>query len=291
MARATSSVRHHDDMPRTRRKATRRLGDELRVKPGTRVRLADVDPAETYGRTQETADDELAADLARLTDFQERLWAEHRHKVLVVLQGIDAAGKGGTLEHVMGAFNPLGCPVHAFKVPTEQELAHDYLWRVHARTPGTGEIAIFDRSHYEDVLVVRVLGLVPEERWRKRYDQINAFEQLLAVEGTTILKFFLYIDRDEQRERFQARLADPDKRWKFRMGDLDTRKQWDDYIAAYEDVLSRCSPEQAPWFVIPANKKWFRNLAVAQILADKLTDLDPRYPPPDEEIPPDLVVD
>jgi PPK2 family polyphosphate:nucleotide phosphotransferase len=267
------------------------LSAALRVPSGTTVRLADIDPGAVYGRDKESSTAELSRDLARLTDLQERLWAEHKHKVLVVIQGIDAAGKGGTLTHVMGAFNPLGCPVYSFKVPTEQELAHDYLWRVHARTPGTGEIAIFDRSHYEDVLVVRVLGLVPEDRWRRRYDQINAFERLLADEGTTILKFFLYIDRDEQRERFGARLADPSKRWKFRMSDLDTRKQWDDYIAAYEDVLSRCSTAVAPWFVIPANKKWFRNLAVAQILADTLTALDPRYPAPDEEIPPDLVIE
>jgi PPK2 family polyphosphate:nucleotide phosphotransferase len=284
-------VRHHARVARRTASTGPRLRDELRVAPGATVRLADIDPGATFGRSKQSAAAELARDLARLTDLQERLWAEHRHKVLVVLQGIDTAGKGGTIEHVMGAFNPLGCPVHAFKVPTETELAHDYLWRVHARVPGNGEITIFDRSHYEEVLVVRVMGLVSEERWRRRYDQINAFERLLADEGTTILKFFLYIDRNEQRARFQARLDDPDKRWKFRMGDLETRKHWDDYIAAYEEALSRCSTDLAPWFVIPANKKWFRNLAVAQVLADTLTDLDPRYPPADEEIPGDLVID
>ena len=267
------------------------LRTALAVQPGSTVRLADVDPAATFGRTKDEAGPELEADLARLADLQERLWAEHRHRVLVVLQGIDTAGKGGTIEHVMGAFNPLGCPVHAFKVPTELELAHDYLWRIHARVPASGEIAIFDRSHYEDVLVVRVLGLVPEARWRARYDEINAFERLLADEGTTILKFFLYIDRDEQRERLQARVDEPKKRWKFRMGDLETRTRWDEYLAAYEEALSRCSTDVAPWYVIPSNRKWFRNLAVASILADALDDLDPQYPEPAEPIPSDLIIE
>jgi PPK2 family polyphosphate:nucleotide phosphotransferase len=267
------------------------LSAALRVQPGTTVDLGAIDPDAAYGRDKDTARVELDRDRARLASLQERLWAEHRQRVLVVLQGIDTAGKGGTIEHVMGAFNPLGCPVHAFKVPTEVELAHDYLWRVHARVPADGEIAIFDRSHYEDVLVVRVLGLVPEERWRRRYDQINAFERMLVEEGTTIVKFFLYIDRDQQRDRFQARLDDPDKRWKFRLGDLETRRRWDDFVAAYEEALSRCSTEAAPWYVIPSNRKWFRNLAVAQILAETLERLDPRFPEPDEEIPAGLVVD
>jgi PPK2 family polyphosphate:nucleotide phosphotransferase len=263
----------------------------LRVVPGTAVDLSAIDPADVHGRDKDAARDELERDLGRLTELQERLWAERRHRVLIVLQGIDTAGKGGTIEHVMGAFNPLGCPVHAFKVPTQAELDHDYLWRIHQRVPGNGEIAIFDRSHYEDVLVVRVMDLVPERVWRRRYDQINAFEQLLAEEGTTILKFFLYIDRDEQRERFQARLDDPDKRWKFRLGDLEARRRWDSYVQAYEEALSRCSTQAAPWYVIPSNRKWFRNLAVAQVVADTLEALDPRFPEPDEEIPPDLVID
>jgi PPK2 family polyphosphate:nucleotide phosphotransferase len=265
------------------------LSGLLRVARGTQVRLTEVDPAATCGRTKDEARDELTAGLERLRDLQERLWAEQRHKVLVVLQGIDAAGKGGTIEHVMGAFNPAGCPVTSFKVPSEEERAHDYLWRVHRRTPATGEIAIFDRSHYEDVLIVRVHELVPREVWQRRYDQINAWERLLVEEGTTVLKFFLYIDRDEQRERFQARYDDPTKRWKFRLGDLDERKRWDDYIAAFEEALSRCSTDGAPWYVIPANRKWFRNLAVAEILGDALTDLDPRYPEP-EDLPEDLVI-
>jgi PPK2 family polyphosphate:nucleotide phosphotransferase len=265
-------------------RSTESLRDALRVRPGTRVHLSKVDPSATFGRVKDDAAEELATGLARLTDLQDRLWAESRHKVLVVLQGIDAAGKDGTLRHVMGAFNPQGCPVTSFKVPTAEELSHDYLWRVHRRVPGSGEIGIFNRSHYEDVLVVRVHDIVPKKIWSERFDQINAFEELLAAAGTTILKFFLYIDRDEQRERFQARLDDPSKRWKFRLGDLEERKRWNDYIAAYEDALSRCSTDWAPWYVIPSNRKWFRNLAIADILADTIDDLNPRYPEPAEDL-------
>jgi PPK2 family polyphosphate:nucleotide phosphotransferase len=262
----------------------RSLDDLLRVKPGSRVDLSRIDPAETHGHVKAEATRELEAGLARLTDLQDRLWAEGRHKVLVVLQGIDAAGKDGTLRHVMGAFNPLGCPVSSFKVPSAEEMAHDYLWRIHHRVPGRGEIAIFNRSHYEDVLIVRVHDLVPKSVWSRRYDQINAFERMLVEEGTTILKFFLYIDRDEQKARFQARIDEPDKRWKFAKGDLEERKRWDDYIAAFEDALSRCSTDEAPWYVVPANRKWFRNLAVADILGDALEALDPRYPEPAEDL-------
>jgi PPK2 family polyphosphate:nucleotide phosphotransferase len=262
----------------------------LRVEPGTRVRLDDVDPAETHGFAKDAAAEVLELDLARLHDLQERLWAEHRHKVLIILQGIDAAGKGGTIEHVMGSFNPAGASVTSFKVPTEDEGDHDYLWRIHQHTPGTGRIAVFDRSHYEDVLIVRVHELVPREVWSKRYDHINDFERMLADEGTTILKFFLYIDKDEQRKRFQARYEDPSKRWKFTLGDLEERKRWDDYIAAFDDALSNCSTREAPWYLIPANRKWFRNLAVARVVADTLEDLDPQYPI-DPTIPEGLVIE
>jgi PPK2 family polyphosphate:nucleotide phosphotransferase len=260
------------------------LRDRLRVRPGQAVDLDVTDAAQTFGRRKESADEELAAGLERLSGLQDRIWAEQKHAVLVVLQGIDASGKDGTIRHVMGAFNPQGCRVTSFKVPTESELAHDYLWRVHQHTPGRGEIAIFNRSHYEDVLVVRVKELVPESTWRQRFAQINGFERMLAEEGTTLVKFFLHIDRDEQRERFQARLDDPTKRWKFRTADLEERLRWDDYIAAFEEALSRCSTEAAPWFVVPANKKWFRNLAVAEILAEILEGLDPRYPEPEEDL-------
>jgi PPK2 family polyphosphate:nucleotide phosphotransferase len=260
------------------------LRDAFRVKPGSKVRLASMDPNDTRGRTKARSEPELQRGLARLTDLQDRLWAEQKHPILIVLQGIDAAGKDGTVRHVMTAFNPMGCIVTSWKAPTPIELAHDYLWRIHQRTPGAGEISIFNRSHYEDVLVVRVHDLVPKDVWSNRYDQINAFEQTLASSGTTILKFFLLIDRDEQKQRLQARLADPTKQWKFRVRDLAERKLWDSYTAAYEAMLERCSTPSAPWYVIPSNKKWFRNLAVADIVADALDDLKPAYPPSPDDL-------
>jgi PPK2 family polyphosphate:nucleotide phosphotransferase len=266
------------------------LRDALRVTPGSRVVLGRIDPADSLGHQRDVAEAETARQLVRLADLQDRLWAEAKHPVLVVLQGIDAAGKDGTIGKVMEAFNPQGCVVASFKVPTAEELAHDFLWRVHRRVPGKGEIGIFNRSHYEDVLVVRVHSLVPEDVWSGRYDQIRDFERLLVETGTTIVKFFLYIDRDEQRERLQERYDDPRKRWKFSMGDLAERTRWDDYIAAYEDALSKTSTDAAPWYVIPANRKWFRNLAVASILADTIADLDPAYPPA-PDLPPDLVIE
>jgi PPK2 family polyphosphate:nucleotide phosphotransferase len=254
------------------------LRERLLVHPDRTMDLAGIDPGETFGHQKDTALGELTAGVDRLTDLQERLWANGEHAVLVILQGIDTAGKDGTIRHVMGAFNPQGCDVVAFKVPTPEELARDFLWRAHKAVPPKGSVAIFNRSHYEDVLVVRVHGLVPESVWRRRYEQINEFEELLAETGTTIIKFFLLIDRAEQRERLQARLDDPNKRWKFSTGDLEERKRWDDYMAAYEEMLRRCSPSRAPWYVIPSNRKWFRNLAVADILADTLDDLHLPYP-------------
>ena len=265
--------------------------DALRVKPGSRVRLAKRDLGETLGWTKAPAEVETARQLERLAELQDRLWAEAKQAVLVVLQGIDAAGKDGTIKKVMTAFNPQGSPVTSFKVPSLEELAHDYLWRVHKAVPRKGEIGIFNRSHYEEVLVVRVHELVPKAEWSSRYDQINAFEAHLAENGTTIVKFFLAIDKDEQRERFQARYDDPTKRWKFSMGDLDERKRWDAYQAAFDDALSKTSTAGAPWYVIPANRKWFRNLAVASILADTIADLEPAYPPVAEDVPADLVID
>jgi PPK2 family polyphosphate:nucleotide phosphotransferase len=262
---------------------SRSLRESLLVRPGSRVRLAGVDAGETHGHTKAASAAELQRGLDRLTSLQDRLWAEAKHPVLIVLQGIDAAGKDGTVRHVMTAFNPMGCIVTSWKAPTAVELAHDYLWRIHQRTPGKGEISIFNRSHYEEVLVVRVHDLVPKDVWSRRYGEINAFEKELVDSGTTILKFFLYIDPDEQKARFQARLDDPDKQWKFRVGDLAERKLWDSYLAAFEEMLERCSTDAAPWYLIPSNKKWFRNLAVADIVADALDELDPRYPPcPDD---------
>jgi len=252
-----------------------------RVAPGERVDLGRHDPSDTGGfrSGKARAAPALLKLTRRLEALQEMLWAEHKHRVLVVLQGMDTAGKDGTIRHVFEGVNPAGVRVAAFKTPTPDELAHDFLWRVHPKVPGDGELAIFNRSHYEDVLVVRVRELVPKSVWEPRYELINDFEKLLADTGTTILKFFLHIDADEQRERLQARLDDPTKRWKFRRGDLEERKLWDRYIAAYEDALSRTSTTRAPWYVVPANKKWYRNLVVATVLVEALEGLGMSYPP------------
>jgi PPK2 family polyphosphate:nucleotide phosphotransferase len=254
------------------------IRDRLMIKPGTRVKLGRVDAGETLGWTKETAAAQQQRYEERLTDLQERLWAEDKRSLLIVLQGIDAAGKDGAIRHVMDAFNPQGCRVAAFKQPSAEELAHDFLWRVHAEVPARGEVGIFNRSHYEDVLVVRVHQLVSPTVWRLRYRQINDWERMLTETGTTIVKLFLYIDKAEQRERLQARLDDPTKRWKFALGDLDERQRWNDYLKAFEDALSRTSTEWAPWFLIPGNRKWFRNLAVAHILGETLEAMNPRYP-------------
>jgi PPK2 family polyphosphate:nucleotide phosphotransferase len=222
--------------------------------------------------------------------LQEALWAEHKHKVLIVLQGMDTSGKDGTIRHVFEGVNPLGVRVASFKAPTPEELDHDFLWRVHPRVPGRGEMVVFNRSHYEDVLAVRVKRLAPPGVWRARYDQINDFERLLADTGTVILKFFLHIDKDEQKERLQARLDDPAKRWKFRRGDLDDRRLWPDYMAAYEEALSRTSQKHAPWYVVPANKKWYRNLVVATVLVEALEGLEIQIPEPEEDLK-DVVIE
>ena len=256
-----------------------RLSDRLRVRPGSKVDLHKLDASETFGWKREQAEAQQAGYESKLTELQERLWAEGKHALLIVLQGIDAAGKDGTIRHVMDAFNPQGCAVTGFKAPTAQELRHDYLWRIHAHTPGKGSVAIFNRSHYEDVIVVRVHGIVAEEVWKRRYRHITEWERSLVDEGTTVVKFFLFIDQDEQRKRFQARLDDPAKRWKFAVGDLAERERWDDYVAAFREALERTSTNWAPWYLIPANRKWFRNLAVAHVLGETLEDLDPRYPP------------
>jgi PPK2 family polyphosphate:nucleotide phosphotransferase len=267
------------------------LRDALIVRPGTtRVDLGALDPGATHGYEKESAEPFLKAGLERLASLQDRLWAEAKHAVLVVIQGIDAAGKDGTIKHVAGAFNPQGCVVTSFKVPSPLELAHDYLWRVHQRVPAKGEIGVFNRSHYEEVLVVRVHELVPKAVWSTRYEQINAFEEMLTSCGTTIVKFFLSISKEEQRHRFQSRYEDPTKHWKFSMGDLEERRRWDDYRAAFEDMLAKTSTPRAPWYVIPSDRNWFRNLAVAEILGDVIADLKPAYPEPKEPLPPDLAI-
>ena len=258
-----------------------KLHKELLVKPGQPVALAKFDPGNTFGwEKSDAVAKRLEQNTARLAELQLRLFAASRHAVLIILQGLDASGKDGTVRHVMTGLNPASCRVHSFKVPTAEEARHDYLWRIHQVVPARGEICVFNRSHYEDVLVVRVRQLVPKDVWKRRYDQINDFEQMLTENGVTILKFFLHIDKAEQRDRLRARLADPTKNWKFERSDLDVRRQWGLYQRAYEDALSRCSTKCAPWFVVPANKKWFRNLAVSEIVRATLEDLHPQFPKP-----------
>ena len=257
------------------------LADKFRVKPGEAVRLADHDPEYTAGlKSRREAKKQLEANTDRLAELQYLLYAENKRALLIVLQAMDAGGKDSTIQHVMSGVNPQGCRVTSFKVPTPEELAHDFLWRVHKAVPRIGEIGIFNRSHYEDVLVVRVRSLVPHAVWSKRYDQINAFERLLARNGTVILKFFLHISKAEQKKRFLARIKDPTKNWKVNPGDFEERAYWDDYMAAYETALSRCSSDPAPWFIIPANRKWFRNLAVSQIIVEALEGLHMKFPQP-----------
>ncbi len=254
------------------------LREELLVKPGRKFRLADVDPGETHGIDRQTAEEQLQKHRNQLLELQNCLYAESRRSVLVVLQGIDAAGKDGTIRHVMSGLNPQGVVVKPFKVPEGDERRHDYLWRVHQAVPEWGQIGIFNRSHYEDVLVVRVHDLVPKAVWSKRYAQINDFERMLVENGVRLLKFFLLISKDEQAKRFQARLANKEKNWKFSEADTKERKYWDDYMRAYDDVLNKCSTKHAPWHVVPANHKWFRNTAVAQILRDELRAMKLQYP-------------
>lgn len=256
------------------------------VQPDTHLDLAGYDPnsREGFGRGKRKGKAQLPKLTARLAGLQRRLWAESQQKLLVVLQAMDTGGKDGTIRHVFKGVNPQGVQVRSFGTPSEWELAHDYLWRAHFHTPGNGAITIFNRSHYEDVLIARVQGLVPEERWRRRYGHITDFERMLNDEETTIVKIFLHISKDEQRKRLQARLDQPDKRWKFARGDLDDRKLWDDYIEAYEEAISRTSTDRAPWYIVPANRKWYRNLVVSSILIDHLERMDPEYPPPEDDL-------
>jgi PPK2 family polyphosphate:nucleotide phosphotransferase len=259
------------------------------VKRGAKVRLSRVATDET-GPFKDKADaaDATAANLERLGELQQRLYGEAKRALLIVLQGMDTSGKDGTIRHVFGGVNPQGCSVASFKAPTPIELAHDYLWRVHAATPARGMITIFNRSHYESVLVERVLKLVPKKVWSRRYDHINQFERLLSDEGTTILKFFLHISKKEQKKRLQDRLDDPSKHWKFDVRDLDMRKRWDQYAAAYEDALSRCSTDYAPWYMIPADHKWYRNWAISDVIVRTLEKMKPRYP--EVKLPKDLKI-
>jgi PPK2 family polyphosphate:nucleotide phosphotransferase len=257
-----------------------------RLEPGKKIDLKDWDPDETseFKGSKDDAAPRLLMLNQELEGLQELLYAEHKHKVLIVLQAMDTGGKDGVIRRVFEGVNPQGVRVAAFKVPTPEELSHDYLWRVHKVVPGKGEMVIFNRSHYEDVLVVRVHNLVPEAVWKDRYDQINEFERLLAKEGTTILKFYLHIDMDEQKRRLLARLNDPTKQWKFSVGDLAERKLWQDYMKAYEDVLSRTSTEWAPWYIVPANHKYYCHLVIAEALVDTLKELKMSYPAPEDDL-------
>lgn len=253
----------------------------FRVKHGEKVNLSKYDADETLG-LEKGAHTKKATEknLARLDSLQYLMYAQKKHALLVVFQALDAGGKDGTIRHVMSGVNPQGCRVTSFKAPTSEEMAHDFLWRIHQAVPPRGDIGIFNRSHYEDVLVVRVHNLVPKEVWSQRYDQINQFESILTENNIVILKFFLHISKDEQKKRFMERIDDPDKRWKISESDFSERKFWDDYQKAYEAGLSNCSTKAAPWFIIPSNKKWFRNLAVSQIMVETLEELKMKFPPP-----------
>jgi len=250
--------------------------DRFRV--GSELRLDDIDPHSHHGVSRPEAEERTAELSTRLGTLQERLYAEGTRSVLVILQGRDASGKDGTVKHVFGGLNPQGLNIVSFGVPTADEAARDFLWRVHARVPAQGRIAIFNRSHYEDVLVPTVNGTLPEEAQERRMQHIVAFESLLASEGTCVLKLFLHISRDEQLERLSERIARPDKQWKFDPADLTARARWEEYTRVYERLLTRTSSPQAPWYVIPADRKWFRNLVVSQILVDALEELNPQFP-------------
>ncbi len=254
------------------------LSSVLRVRPGSRPVLRDSGAGDDHGWEREAAERAFAENHRLLGELQYKMYADRRFALLVVLQAIDGGGKDSTIRHVLGAFNPQGCTVTGFKVPNAEEREHDYLWRVHRHAPTRGSVAVFNRSHYEDVLVVRVDGLVPRATWQARYAHINDFERLLTDCDTRVVKFLLQISRKEQRERFQERIDDPTKRWKFDPGDLEKRKRWNQYRRAYEAMLQRCSTVYAPWHVIPADCKWFRNFAVSQVLVDTLSGLPLRFP-------------
>ncbi|HEY7199140.1 MAG TPA: PPK2 family polyphosphate kinase [Candidatus Dormibacteraeota bacterium] len=261
------------------------MRDLLRAPAGRPFSLAEVDPGERHDVRKRTAAIHLEDVTAELQDLQERLWAEHRRAVLVVLQGMDTSGKDGTIEHVMGGLNPQGVRVQTFKAPTPEELRHDFLWRIRRVAPGPGLLGIFNRSHYEDVLIARVDRLVPDDVIEVRYAKINRFEAELAGRGVRLLKVMLHISFEEQRRRLVARLKDPDKRWKFEVGDIDKRAQWSDYQAAYDVALARCSTPDAPWYVVPADAKWYRNYAVSRLLLETLREMAPRYPRPRLNVP------
>jgi PPK2 family polyphosphate:nucleotide phosphotransferase len=264
--------------------ADENLAAALRVEPGAPAGLARRDPRDTLGLDKTAGQKLLEALHERLDLLQRRLFAESTRSLLLVLQGLDAAGKDGVIRSVFAGVNPLGCKAVSFRVPTATELAHDYLWRVHAQLPARGEIGIFNRSHYEDVVAVRMHRLAPEAVWRKRPGHIREWERMLVDEGTTLVKVFLHVSKDEQRQRLQERIDDPEKRWKFRRDDLKVRERFDEYLAAYEDVVTETSTDWAPWHVVPADRNWLKAAAVAQLLVDALERIDPQPPAPEPGI-------
>lgn len=254
------------------------------VEPGTKAKLGSRPTDDRLGVEKGSAQSELAKLTERLSVMHQRLYAERTRSVLVVLQGLDASGKDGTIRRVFTGLNPQGCDVTSFKAPDPNELAHDYLWRVHQCLPERGDIGIFNRSHYEDVVAAEVVGAIDDRQRKRRYEHINAFEAMLADEGTTLIKVFLHVGKDEQRARLQARLDDPEKRWKFEPGDLETRTQWDEYMTLYDAALTATSTNVAPWYVLPADHKWVSGVATAHILLDTLDRLDPKIPPPKADL-------
>lgn len=250
-----------------------------RIDPGENFKMSSIDPDESERYTdKKEVSEELKKQRDRISDLQERLYAERKQSLLIILQALDTGGKDGTIRGVFQGVNPQGCQVWSFKAPSTEELEHDFLWRYHDKTPTRGMITIFNRSHYEDVLIVRVKSLVEESVWQHRYQMINEFEHMLTLNNTTIIKFYLHISKDEQKKRLEKRLRDPQKHWKFSSSDLKERKLWDKYMEAFEDVFNKCATEYAPWYVVPANKKWYRNLVIARTIADTLETMNPQYP-------------
>jgi PPK2 family polyphosphate:nucleotide phosphotransferase len=251
---------------------------KLQARPGARFSLEKFAPDDTHGVSKNRADKAFAGHVEKLAALHDLLYAEHKRSLLIILQGMDAAGKDGTIKHVMSGVNPQGCAITSFKQPSARELDHDFLWRIHAAVPEKGDIGIFNRSHYEDVLIARVHNLVPREIWKARYGEINAFEKILTENNVCILKFFLHMSSEEQEKRFKARLSDPRKNWKASAADFTERKFWDDYQDAYQAAISKCTTKEAPWYVIPSDHKWFRNYAVAEVVIRSLESFKMRYP-------------
>ncbi len=261
------------------------MPDTHRIKSGKLIQLSQfTTQGKLFQADRALAEAEFRSLREEFIELQRQLYAEDRHRLLVVLQAMDAGGKDGTIRNVFRGVNPQGVQVTSFKVPSKEELAHDFLWRIHKAVPPRGMVGVFNRSHYEDVLVVRVHNLVPESIWRARYKMINDFEHLLVETGTTILKFYLHISKEEQRDRFQARIDDPDKNWKFSVEDIEKRKLWEEYMVAYEEMLFRTTTDRAPWFIIPADQKWYRNLAIAKVIVHTLRELNPQYPAPSQDL-------